>query len=144
MDEVTTYQSTNNSAMSNASFPPEESYKSLWDVHITYSVLRTFQGALTMLGNGFVLLAVYKFQKLRTPANMLIVSLSLAGMLSGLTGFTCWSLILPNLSSHAWYNICIFHILFAVPGITDSILSIFLIAVERFAAVQFPTSYANH
>ena len=107
----------------------------------------TFAGCLifviSLLGNSFIAIIVYKTQSLRKPSNFFIVNMAMSDMLYPIFLFPGE---ITYLYSDAWLNISgplgralcklVAVSIFVSSGV--SIQSLLLIAVDRFGAVVFP------
>ena len=96
------------------------------------------------IGNILVIAAVYKTPSLRTSANYYYVNMAVSDFLSSLT---TWPLYLTNEIITSSGSLiqgplatvgCKVGVFFRVVSITVSILSLVLIAVDRFVAIVFP------
>ncbi|XP_077992771.1 octopamine receptor beta-2R-like [Glandiceps talaboti] len=94
-----------------------------------------------IVGNAFVIVAVFKYRRLRTMTNLFILNLAFADELVG-------SLVMTTtLSYHfagKWYFghfLCHFWLAIDVVGCTSSINHLCCIAIDRYFAINYPFSY---
>lgn len=107
------------------------------------TVLLIILNIMVVVGNGLVILAVIRYQRLRNVAGLLIASLAIADILVGL-------MVLPFSAVKEILNIWIFdsiwcHIWLAVDVwmCTSSIYNLLVIALDRFVAVTRPLNYRS-
>ena len=120
-----------------------------WIIVITTGI----QGMLALFGNFLVILAVIKFENLRTCTNFLIVSLSVVDFMSGLTIFPVslsLKVLWPNamneeqgetLSPYGWDKACKLRVLTALALTFGNLIGILYIAVDRFICIEYPLRY---
>ena len=93
-------------------------------------------GAITVIGNSLVLIAIYKNLQLQTVTNCFIASLALADLLVGIVVAPLAALSYLGLP-HNFYG-CVFTNSIVIALTVVSIFNLFAIACERFAAIKFP------
>ena len=102
---------------------------------------------LALFGNGFVILAFYRFHQLRTITNYFVVSLAVADILVASLSMPCWMFIhLSDLSQiprdkkldtvlyYSWQYVDIL-------CSTASIVNLCMISVDRHLAINSPLTY---
>lgn len=104
--------------------------------------INTLLTVLTLSGNGLVLLAFYKVRSLRTPANFLLISLSVADMFFGVL----FVLKIITFAAPDQALPCLCHIFqgrvgFALNSIV--LLHLAAISIERLVAIKFPLRYVE-
>ncbi|XP_071162488.1 adenosine receptor A1-like [Mytilus edulis] len=107
-----------------------------------YISLEVVIGAISVVGNTMVLLAIYKNMKLRTVTNTFIGSLALADLLVGILVSPLAAL--SYLGLPADYMWCVFTNSVIVVFTQISIFNLCAIAVERFIAIKSPYFYQEH
>ncbi|XP_070180094.1 adenosine receptor A2b-like [Littorina saxatilis] len=104
-----------------------------------YVTAECLTGVLAVLGNGLVLMAIYRTRALRTVTNCFIASLAAADMLVG--AVIPPAVVLPYRGLPHEFHGCVF-LNTAVVLITNiSILSLLAVAMERFLAISDPFRY---
>lgn len=121
----------------------------------TYIALEIVIAILSLVGNGLVLMAIWKFRTLRTPTNWLVASLAVADIAVAI--FAIPSAILLRLGLFVTHAECPY----TVPGpsvgevtclliissvlfLTQvSIFSLTVIAIDRFIAINYPFKYQS-
>lgn len=104
--------------------------------------INTLLTVLTLSGNGLVLLAFYKVRSLRTPANFLLISLSVADMCFGvLFVLKIITFAAPDQALPCLYHIFQGHVGFALNSIV--LLNLAAISIERLVAIKFPLRYVE-
>lgn len=96
-------------------------------------------GVFATLGNGLVLLAIYKTHALRTITNCFIGSLATADMLVGLVIPPTTILVFRGLPRN--FHACVFINSLVVLITNISILNLAAVALERFIAIRYPFHY---
>lgn len=98
----------------------------------------TINVPLTILGNISLCWVVYKYQRLRTPNNMLIASLSCANMLNV---FTFISRLIIYFSPEVESAFCSTLVSFCKSILLLTTLHLCLISVDRMLAIKYPLRY---
>ena len=93
-------------------------------------------GAITVIGNSLVLIAIYKNLRLQTVTNCFIASLALADLLVGIVVAPLAALSYLGLPNN-FYG-CVFTNSIVIALTVVSIFNLLAIACERFAAINFP------
>lgn len=107
-----------------------------------YISLEVIIGAISVVGNTLVLLAIYKNDKLKTVTNTFIASLALADLLVGILVSPLAALSYLGLPQN--YMWCVFTNSVVVVLTQISIFNLCAIAVERFIAIKSPYFYQQH
>ena len=108
---------------------------------ITFA-LRYLETMFAFVGNSLVLVAVSRFEYLRTPTGWLICGLSMSNlMLTFLTPVTHF-LIHPRITPTTRY-VCLFKLIFMTIFIFGNLLFSLLIGLERLITLSFPLMYAT-
>lgn len=108
-------------------------------VPIFFTTAMAFISSVAFVGNIFVIVTVYKTPGLRTSANYYYVNMAVSDLLSCVT---TWPLYLTDESSRNLIQgsstACKIAVFFRMASTIVSILSLVLIAVDRFVATVFP------
>ncbi|XP_060067200.1 tyramine/octopamine receptor-like [Ylistrum balloti] len=122
---------------SNFSFPPNTN----WEGYVT-SVFLSFLIVLTLVGNMYVVVAIFIYKPLRSVQNFFVISLSVADMAVAI-------LVMPfhisNILFNEWiygFAFCDLWLTFDILLCTASILNICVIALDRYFAIHDPLNYA--
>ena len=99
-------------------------------------------GAITVIGNSLVLIAIYKNRRLQTITNCFIASLALADLLVGIVVAPLAALSYLGLP-HNFYG-CVFTNSIVIAFTQVSIFNLLAIAVERFVAIKNPFVYQEY
>lgn len=99
-------------------------------------------GALSCVGNGLVLLAIFKNPRLQTVTNCFIASLALADFLVGIVVAPLAALSYLGLPHH--FHGCVFTNSIVVAFTQVSIFNLLAVAFERFFAIKHPFAYTKH
>ncbi|XP_076365882.1 histamine H2 receptor-like [Tachypleus tridentatus] len=116
-------------------------YHAMYDITIPIIVtIDLLFAVFAVFGNVFVLLAVYRFHRLRTVNNIFVVSLAVADLLVGLNVpfYVLFYFDLPQLCSK--YT-CLLRYWFALYATGCSMLCLIGVAVDRYVAILHPLSY---
>lgn len=123
---------------SNFTFPPNTN----WEGY-TASVFMSFLIILTLVGNMYVVMAIFIYKPLRSVQNFFIISLSVADMAVAI-------LVMPfhisNILVNEWiygFAFCDLWLTFDILLCTASILNICVIALDRYFAIHDPLNYAS-
>ena len=123
---------------------------SLNETGISYSVKSISRSVMSvtfivtsLLGNTLVLLAIYRFQRLRTISNMIIANLSLADVL--------FSTFVAPINAFYWSQedllpggiLCHFSGVGAMLFGLGSIYTLVFVSIERFLATNYPVKHRN-
>ncbi|KAK7501379.1 hypothetical protein BaRGS_00007504 [Batillaria attramentaria] len=99
-----------------------------------------------LLGNGLTILAVFRFEKLRTRANMYIVSLAATDALVGLLQFVVGSFFIPSVQS--WFDstefVCVGMLSWGYCAVVCSGFNMCLIALDRYIYIAKPYLYERY
>lgn len=98
---------------------------------------------MTLIGNSLVLVAMYRFKRLRTPSNYLIMSLATSDLGTGMFIPLGIYLELGVAKSFTSVNICLLSYSVAISLCCASVLVMVAIAVDRFTSLARPLRYAN-
>ena len=113
-------------------------------ISIFFTTSTAFLSMVAVLGNILVIVAVYKTRNLRTSTNYYYVNMAISDFLSSLT---IWPLYLSNEIITSRGSLfkgslatagCKVGVFFRMTSVIVSILSLVLIAVDRFIATVFP------
>ena len=104
-----------------------------------YISFEAIMGGLTVIGNGLVLLAIYKNRRLQTVTNCFIASLALADFLVGIIVAPLAALSYLGLP-HNFYG-CVFTNSIVIVFTQVSIFNLVAVACERFVAIKNPFAY---
>ena len=99
-------------------------------------------GAITVIGNSLVLIAIYKNRRLQTITNCFIASLALADLLVGIVVAPLAALSYLGLP-HNFYG-CVFTNSIVIAFTQVSIFNLLAIACERFVAIKNPFVYQEY
>ncbi len=106
-------------------------------------ICRYIAGILALIANLMTILAVIKFEYLTTPANLCIVSLAVADVLSGFVPFlfTVAQMIdFPQIVA----TLCTIKDLFTMLCSNGNLFSVFLITLDRFVYLMYPMQYLTN
>ncbi|XP_046545111.1 adenosine receptor A3-like [Haliotis rubra] len=106
---------------------------------ILYITFETIIGFVSVVGNGLVLVAIYKTPKLQTTTNCFIASLALADLFVGIVVAPCAALSFLNLSMD--FYACVFINSVIILFTQVSIFGLLAVAIERFVAIKHPFLY---
>ena len=106
-------------------------------------IVRSVEGALSLFGNGLTIVAVTRFESLRTTSNVLICGLAAADFLSGLSPI--WMILQYFLQSHfaVWYVFCVLERFLDIYASSLNVCIITAIAVERCIYISWPLHYPS-
>ena len=108
-----------------------------------YIAIRIAFGILTLSGNSLTILAIYKFQNLRTATNYYVASLAVADLLSGLYAFLRFAVVHFIENTRSYGLMCIVAEVTKLLGISGNILAIFWVTIDRFLYIVFPFKYIH-
>lgn len=94
-----------------------------------------------VFGNLLVLLSIAKFKSLKSAANIFITSLSCADFLVGLCTLPMYSLLYLSRNFNDMKYPCVLKFVFVLMSLCGSLLSLVLIAYDRYVAVTKPLQY---
>ena len=104
-----------------------------------YISFEAIMGGLSVIGNGLVLIAIYKNRRLQTVTNCFIASLALADFLVGIIVAPLAALSYLGLP-HNFYG-CVFTNSIVIAFTQVSIFNLVAVACERFVAIKNPFVY---
>ena len=117
----------------------------------THLVLRSTSAFLCILGNGFVMILIIKYEYLRTKQNAFIFSLALSDFLYGFAVSPIRSLMdniyhtnMSNSSYDKWFTGCQTLTIVNVMTYYGDYLSIAAITLDRFYYIKFPFKYTEN
>lgn len=111
---------------------------------VTIAVLLVFLfSPMILIGNSLVLVAMYRFKRLRTPSNYLVMSLASSDL--GIGMFMPIGMYLELGGAHNFTNtrVCLFSYGLAITLCCVSVLVMVAIAVDRFTSLARPLRYNN-
>lgn len=110
---------------------------------LAVSIIITILALVIMLTNLLPMVAIMKYQWLKTNSNLLVFSLCVADFLFGPALIVYVDILgfMKTYSTWRWSVVYFFPIFFVCIGM--SIISMFLMAADRFLAVVHPLSYKN-
>ncbi len=112
------------------------------NVSFTYASFELFFSLMAVLGNGLVLLAFIKVERLlRSQTNYFILSLAVADLLVGLLGVPFAILTSEGLPYN--FHVCVIMLTFLLWLCGTSTFSLIGVTVDRFIAVSYPLSYQD-
>lgn len=111
-------------------------------IAIIYITLEAIIGVLAILGNALVLIAIYKYPRLKTITNCFIASLALADLLVGIIVAPLAALSYLGLPEH--FIGCVFTNSLVIMFTQISIFNLLAVAIERFIAIKYPFTYQNN
>ncbi|XP_035694677.1 adenosine receptor A2b-like isoform X2 [Branchiostoma floridae] len=117
---------------------PDKSYQLRFYVYTVVEVMIAF---LSIFGNTLVCVAVLRGRRLRTPSNLLVVSLAVADICVGLFAIPFAIATSVGLPLHPYA--CCFTLSFIIITTQTSIFGMLAIAVDRYMAVGLHLSYAR-
>ena len=96
-----------------------------------------------LFGNIMVIIAIFKFKKLRTCMNLLLANLAASDLLVGFPTAPLYAVtyISPVLRHNRW--LCLFKCMAVIASFSSSLLSLSAISIERFIAVFYPLHYSS-
>ncbi|KAJ8924482.1 hypothetical protein NQ315_007279, partial [Exocentrus adspersus] len=111
---------------------------------VTLAVLLVFLfSPMILLGNSLVLVAMYRFKRLRTPSNYLVMSLATSDLGVGMFMPVGMYLELGGAQSFSGVRVCLFSYGVAISLCCVSVLVMVAIAVDRFTSLARPLRYNN-
>ena len=113
---------------------------------LIYWVISGVFSILAIVGNSLIILAVFKFDDLRTTTNLLIASLAVFDCASGCIAYPILVGVFSvsykdETPSAAWYTACKVGEFFKVTVSFGNLLSILLIGIDRWMCLEFPIRY---
>lgn len=111
---------------------------------VTVAVLLVFLfSPMILIGNSLVLVAMYRFKRLRTPSNYLMTSLATSDLGIGMFMPVGMYLELGGARDFTSAHVCLLSYGFAITLCCVSVLVMVAIAVDRFTSLARPLRYAN-
>ncbi|XP_076268742.1 adenosine receptor A2b-like [Rhynchophorus ferrugineus] len=111
---------------------------------VTVVVLLVFLlSPMILIGNSLVLVAMYRFKRLRTPSNYLVMSLATSDMGVGMFMPVGFYLELNGANTFSGFQVCLFSYGVVISLCCVSVLVIVAIAVDRFTSLARPLRYNN-
>lgn len=111
---------------------------------VTIVVLLAFLlSPMILIGNSLVLVAMYRFKRLRTPSNYLVMSLATSDLGVGVFMPVGFYLELNGISSFPGVHVCLFSYGVVISLCSVSVLVMVAIAVDRFTSLARPLRYNN-
>ena len=108
-------------------------------------VVNALLAVLATLGNGLVLVVILKFAALRTHSNILIFSLALIDILVGLVVQPAFVIYIAGKINLVFYCGALLTYLYTeIFCVGLSLITLILIACERFFAIVYPFKYINY
>lgn len=95
-----------------------------------------------VFGNALVMISIFKFHRLHTPTHVLIASLAIADLVVGVVTIPAFSLVHhARLGLERQYSSCLTSYVLSHCPTGVSLLTLLIIAIERFIAVHKPYLY---
>lgn len=111
---------------------------------VTVAVLLVFLfSPMILIGNSLVLVAMYRFKRLRTPSNYLVMSLATSDLGIGMFMPVGMYLELGGAQNFTSARVCLLSYGVAITLCCVSVLVMVAIAVDRFTSLARPLRYAN-
>lgn len=111
---------------------------------VTVAVLLVFLfSPMILIGNSLVLVAMYRFKRLRTPSNYLVMSLATSDLGIGMFMPVGMYLELGGAQNFTSASVCLLSYGVAISLCCASVLVMVAIAVDRFTSLARPLRYAN-
>lgn len=111
---------------------------------VTVAVLLVFLfSPMILIGNSLVLVAMYRFKRLRTPSNYLVMSLATSDLGIGMFMPIGMYLELGGAKNFTSSRVCLFSYGVAISLCCVSVLVMVAIAVDRFTSLARPLRYPN-
>ncbi|KAL3288851.1 hypothetical protein HHI36_003298 [Cryptolaemus montrouzieri] len=111
---------------------------------VTIAVLLVFLfSPMILIGNSLILVAMYRFQRLRTPSNYLVMSLATSDLGIGMFMPVGMYLELGGVPNFTNIKACLFSYGVAITLCCVSVLVMVAIAVDRFTSLARPLRYNN-
>lgn len=111
---------------------------------VTIVVLLAFLlSPMILIGNSLVLVAMYRFKRLRTPSNYLVMSLATSDLGVGMFMPVGFYLELNGANTFPSLRVCLFSYGVVISLCCVSVLVMVAIAVDRFTSLARPLRYNN-
>ncbi|KAL1512729.1 hypothetical protein ABEB36_002270 [Hypothenemus hampei] len=111
---------------------------------VTVVVLLAFLlSPMILIGNSLVLVAMYRFKRLRTPSNYLVMSLATSDLGVGMYMPVGFYLELNSANTYPNFPLCLFSYGVVISLCCVSVLVMVAIAVDRFTSLARPLRYNN-
>ena len=107
-------------------------------VHV---IVRLLEGLLAILGNGATVLAIMKFEYLRTTTNFIICSLAVADILGGLNPLLLLLHSQLTTNFNVWVRLCLVEQSLSLMSSGMNVITIMLISFDRCIYIQYPLRY---
>ncbi len=109
---------------------------------VTQIVIEVLIGVLSIVGNGVVLIIIFRHHHLQTVTNVLIASLALADLLVGVLGVPVVIVALFGLPANFYGCLLLNCVIITLTHI--SIFTLLSVAIEQGVAVRHPFFYQQH
>ncbi|XP_050295839.1 adenosine receptor A2b-like [Anthonomus grandis grandis] len=111
---------------------------------VTIVVLIVFLlSPMILIGNSLVLVSMYRFKRLRTPSNYLVMSLATSDLGVGMFLPVGFYLELNGANTFSGFHVCLFSYGIIITLCCVSVLVMVAIAVDRFTSLARPLRYNN-
>ena len=106
---------------------------------IIYFGVRGVEALLAIFGNFLTILAIAKFESLRTSTNLFILNLAVSDLIGGLFVYP-FDIVTEytHKQTNAWYNICKLDSYFVELSFAGNVFGIFLIGIDLFIKLHYP------
>ena len=128
--------------LSNAT-PTSDSYTGLPQAFQTLNVaVRLIEGFLAILGNTLTIVAIAKYEFLRSNTNMLICNLAISDLVGGLSPIFLLAQYICQTDVHVWVGLCATEQFVNMSSSGLNIITIAWISLDRFIYINFPLRYS--
>lgn len=119
-------------------------YNLYWSIYYLFPALHLTLAGFVFLTNILVIIAFIKFKRLRTLMNYFIVNLAVADIGIAMDTILCRSLVLENRHSPmVTHVVCLAKYWFGISAMIISMMSLLLVAVERYIKLFYALRYAE-